>query len=739
LHLIEQKEPSFCTERVLNIRMITNHRAPITLLLTVVTLSVAAQTTPQQQDAKPVEAATKPQSTVSAPDKPENKADAYYHYMLSRSLEESAMTQGAENPVDMMQKSTEELKLAIASDPESPMLQVALSELYARNNRIREAISTVQAVLAKHPDDLDAHKLLGRIYLHSIGDPSSGSPSSREMLRLAVAEFEQITRLEPTENENILLLGRLYLIQHDLPKAKFVLETVLAKEPTNEEAVLSLATTYNELGEAEHAKAVLDALPEKSRSVRYFATMGEFYEQQHDAHKASAAWRKALEQEKENPELRRRLASSLVDSGQLEDAIKEYTTLTTLDSHDGAALLRLGELQRRTGKFEEALKTFQRLDNISPNLAEVRYNTALTLAALGRYDEAIPQMQKLVEETAPGVWNNGAGNHGDGKNGAGKNIATADSSHGMFLERLGSMYRETGKTQSAIETFQRLTKLDDENAIRGYQEMVETLRDAKQFTAATAAAEEAANKFPMERSLKLLYATQLVDSGQPEKSIATAKSLLKGGTANASLDRDVYMSLAQIYARLKRWPESEEAAASAEKISNSPEEIEYAVFLRGSLYERQKKYETAEEMFRKVLARDPQNAMTLNYLGYMLADRGVRLDEALALIKKALDMDPQNSAYLDSLGWAYFRMGKYDLAEDNLRRALAKSVNDATMHDHIADLYQKTGRLRMAAAHWERALAEWNKSLPGDVDTEDVARVQKKLETARVKLAKENQ
>jgi hypothetical protein len=58
----------------------------------------------------------------------------------------------------------------------------------------------------------------------------------------------------------------------------------------------------------------------------------------------------------------------------------------------------------------------------------------------------------------------------------------------------------------------------------------------------------------------------------------------------------------------------------------------------------------------------------------------------------------------------------------------------------LGELYAKTGRLKLAAAQWERALAEWNRSLPADVETNDVARVQKQLESTKVKLAKqENQ
>jgi len=160
-------------------------------------------------------------------------------------------------------------------------------------------------------------------------------------------------------------------------------------------------------------------------------------------------------------------------------------------------------------------------------------------------------------------------------------------------------------------------------------------------------------------------------------------------------------------------------------------------FVLGSIYERQKRYESAEAAFKKVLASDPRSAITLNYLGYMMADRGTHLEEALGYIKKAVELDPQNGAYLDSLGWAYYKLGNYDLAEENLRKASDRIGNDATVQDHLGDLYQKMGRLKLAAAHWQRALEEWGKALPADVDQEDVAKVQHKLEAARVRLAQQ--
>ncbi len=107
------------------------------------------------------------------------------------------------------------------------------------------------------------------------------------------------------------------------------------------------------------------------------------------------------------------------------------------------------------------------------------------------------------------------------------------------------------------------------------------------------------------------------------------------------------------------------------------------------------------------------------------------------MVKKAVEIEPMNGAYLDSLGWVYFKMGEYELAEDNLRQAVNRDQTDPTVHMHLGDLYEKTGRIRLAAAQWELSLAEFNKSSAADIEPGDVARVQKKLETARVRLAKE--
>ncbi|HUS18885.1 MAG TPA: tetratricopeptide repeat protein [Terriglobales bacterium] len=667
------------------------------------------------QNPKPVA----PPPAAPSPAKPEtrsapDRAAAYYHYSIAHMYEELVALYGRS---EFANRAIEEYKLAIANDPESSFLNAGLAELYAKTSRIRDAVIEAQNILKKDPNNLDARKLLGRIYLRSLGDMQAGT-QSQEILRLAIEQYEQIVRLEPKAVENHLLLGRLYILNKEVPKAEASFKTAVHLQPDSEEAVTNLAFLYNEMSDYARAEQTLNAVPETARSAKVYSALGLTYEQQRQHKKAIEAYRKAIEVDKENLDALRGLAQNLLSDGQLQAALEQYKAIVEEDPQDAQAHVRMADIQRRLGKFDDALESLKKAQGLVQDLLEVPYNFALVYAAQGRYEEAIQALQGLLEKTArpDNTYSQSEANN-----------------RSVFLERLGELYRETGKTQLAVETFRKTLTLGEDNAIRGYQRLIDTYRDAKQWSQATQVAREASTKFPKDRGLKLLLAQQMADMGQADPGLEMAKSQLKG----TKEDRDIHLALSQIYSRLRRWTEAEDAAKKAEQLSETPDEKEYVAFVEGSIFERQKKWDAAEERFRKVLVGDPNNAMALNYLGYMLADRNVRLDEALGMIKKAVEIEPQNGAYLDSLGWAYYRLGKYDLAEESLRKAVAKSNNDATVHDHLGDVYFKTGKLKLAAAHWERALEEWNRSVPAEVESGEVAKVQKKLETARVRLAKQ--
>jgi len=652
-------------------------------------------------------------ATTPAPRKID-RAASYYHYALAHMYEEQIAVYGRS---DLVSKAIEEYRLAIEADPTSEYLTSGLAELYAKTGRIRDAVSEAQDILKRDPDNLEAHKLLGRIYLRSLGDVQGGN-GSQSMLKLAIDEYEEITKLEPDSVDDHLLLGRLYKVNNDLQKAENEFKTAVSLDPDSEEAVTTLAYLYNEEGDSTRAVKVLSSIPDASRSAKLYSALGYTYEQQKQYKDAIAAYRHAIELDRDNLDAIRGLAQNLLNDGQTDAALDQYKVIADANPEDAQTYLRMAEIYRRNGQFDLALDNLKKAESMVQDSLEVPYNIAAVYQAQGRYDDAVQILQDLLKKSEKA---DNSYTQGDKSNRA------------VFLERLGTVYRDMGNTQPAVDTFRKMLPLGDDNAERGYQQLIDTYREAKQWQQATDVAKEATERLPKDRDLRMVYAAQLADMGQVDEGLQQVKSLLKGTPE----DRQVYITLAQMYSRLKRWDDAEQALNKAADLSTTPDDKEFVAFQRGAGYERQKKYDQAEDVFRGILGTHPDSAPTLNYLGYMLADRGVKLDEALTLVKKAVALDPTNGAYLDSLGWTYFRMGKYDLAEENLTKASQRIQTDPTVQDHLGDLYQKTGRLKLAATHWERALTEWNRTISAEVDNTDVAAVQKKLESAKVKLAKE--
>jgi tetratricopeptide (TPR) repeat protein len=655
------------------------------------------------------------QNPVPATPRKSDRAAAYFHYALAHMYEEQVAAYGRS---DLANKAIEEYRLAIDADPTSEYLTAALAELYAKTGRIRDAVLEAQDILKRDPNNLEAHKLLGRIYLRSLGDIQEGS-GSENVLKLAIEQYEQVIKIEPDNVDDHLLLGRLYRLNHDLHKAENEFKTAVRLDPDSEEAVTMLAYLYNDEGDTIHATQVLGSIPDAARSAKLYSALGYTYEQQKQYKQAIDAYRHAIERDRDNLDAIRGLAQNLMNDGQTAAALEQYKIIADANPEDAGTYVRIAEIYRKDGKFDQALDSLKKAESMVQDSVEVSYNIAAVYQAQGRYDEAIQVLKDLLKKTEKPE-NTYSQEEKDNRT--------------VFLERLGTIYRDNGNTPLAVETFRKMLTLGDDNSERGYQQLVDTYREAKEWQQATDVAREATQKLPNDRGLKMVYAAQLADMGKPDEGLREVRALLQ----NKPEDREVYVTLAQMNSRLKRWSEAEENLNKAEQLATKPEDKQYVVFLRGSTFERQKKYDQAEEMFRKVLVSDPQSAMTLNYLGYMLADHSTKLDEALTLIKKAVDLDPANGAYLDSLGWAYFKLGKYDLAEDNLLKASQHMGADPTVQDHLGDLYQKTGRLKLAAAHWERALNEWNKTISSEIDNDDVAQVQKKLESAKVKLAKED-
>lgn len=649
-----------------------------------------------------------------APAVKQDKAAAYYHYALGHLYAELAATYN--NRGDYFNRAIENYRLAIKADPGASFLAEELSDLYIQSGRLREAVSDAEDVLKQNPNDLNARRILARIYARLIND-SQQNRVDETYLKKAIEQYQRITEKEPKDTDSWLMLGRLYKISQNSVDAEKAFKKALENDPDSEDALTGLAMVYADLGDAKNAAEMLRRVSDKSPSGRSLAALASAYEQMREYGLAAEALRKAIELSPAAAgELKRSLARDLMLADQLDESLKVYEEIAGEEPRDAEAHLRISQIYRQKRDFAKARAAANKAREIEPNSLEIRFNEVNLLEAEGKPREAIDLMKEIVSSTAK------------------RNYSAAERGNRVvLLERLGSMYRANDQVAPAVETFRQMGEVDGDMGARGAVQIVETYRMAKDLAKAEAEARAALAKFPNDRMVRTVHASVLADAGKNDAAVAEMKKLVAEHN-----DRETLMSLAQIYDKTKRYAEMAQALDEAAKLSQTSEEKHAVQFMRGAMYEKQKKFDLAEAEFRKLIEADPDNAGALNYLGYMMADRGVRLQEALQLITKALDLDPGNGAYLDSLGWVYYHLGRYDEAEEQLRLALEKAPRDATIHDHLGDTYYKQGKLKEAISQWEVALKEWNASAPAEQDTAEIAKVQRKLEGAKVQLAKQN-
>lgn len=652
------------------------------------------------------------QGAPGAASEVDSRATAYYHFTMGHLYAELAGMYG--NRSEYVDKAIEHYKAALKADPGAAFLAEELTDLYIQAGRLRDAVVEAEQMLARDPGNVEAHRILGRIYSRMIGDPAQGR-LDEGMLRRAIEQFQKVTEKDPSDAEAFVTLGRLYRLAQNSVEAEKAFQKALELDPDNEYALHGLALLYSDLGDTKTAVQMWERLAQRNPHPRIFRALAATLSEARDYSGAVAALRRALELAPKDTEIKRELAENLLLKGDYNEAATLYRELADANPRDAQYPLRLSQIYRQQGDLKKAREAHERAKALDPGNLEVQYNEVNLLEAEGQLASAIARLKEILNSTARVAY-----------------APPERANRVMLLERLGLMYRANEQPNEAVEAFRQMAQLDADLGARAAAQIIETYRAAKQFAQAEQEAERAFKQYPNDRMLRLVRASLLADLGRGAEAVAEVKRLLDG-----SKDRETYLALAQICEKTKDFAGMAAALDEAERLSQSDEEREVVFFMRGAMYERMKKYDQAEAEFRRVLKMNPRNASALNYLGYMFADREVNLEEALELIQRAVELEPNNGAYLDSLGWVYYRLGRLDEAERYLRLALERVPRDPTVNDHLGDVLYRQGKIKEAIAQWQISLKEWEAGSKAELEPDEVAKIQKKLEGAKSRLAKD--
>jgi tetratricopeptide (TPR) repeat protein len=632
----------------------------------------------------------------SAPAAPAADGDSYYQFVLGRHLESEGDVEGA------IKAFTDAARL----DPKSAEILAELASLYARDNRFQDALKTADRALANNPNNVSAHRILGLLFGSLARVDDGAGPLSGEAAGYAAKAAEHLEaarkRSEIGEPGLDLMLARIYYRTNAFDKAITVLSHMVIDEPGRPEPVNLLVQSYQQAGRPDEAIRLLEATV--AEQPQFYATLGELYERKQAWKEAAAAYERAMLRNPKSLELRTRLAVALLSSGDDISAGRAIDVLQQVRQEspaDGRVLYLLAQAQRTVGKVDESEQTARELLKASPGSLTGPYALALALEAKQQYRAVIDTLTPAVSQPP--------------SRGAGLEITP-------LYVHLGFAYLELGDADKALEAFQRARAASPLNpAIDLY--IVQAQISAHRFDEAIALARKARASGSANQRMLRLEADALRQSGKGPEGEALLVSALKEHPD----DQSAYLALAEFQAQIQQYEPALRVLDQA--AARFPGDLAIA-FQAGSVLERQKRFAEAERKFREVIAKDPLHAQALNYLGYMLAERGERLDESIGYIKRALQTDPYNGAYLDSLGWAYFRQNKFDLAEASLRKAAEQRVRDSAVQDHFGDLLFKLGRYQDAVTAWQRALQ-------GDGDQVDRGAIDRKVKAAREKAQKQ--
>jgi tetratricopeptide (TPR) repeat protein len=638
--------------------------------------------------------------TTAPPDK---VAEAYALFLLGHRAEEKDDEAGA---ITSYQR-------AMELDPLAADIPAELAGLYLRLNKAQEAMASAEAALKIDAANREANRVLGVLYAAMSETQRDDAPRARggktadENVTKAIHHIElALDRAAGEADPNVrATLARLYVRTSAYEKAIPLLTDLVNQEPGWQDGPMMLAEAYAGAGRINDAISWLEA--RTPGDPRLLPALADFYERERRWADAAAAYSRALQRAPRNSlDLKSRYASALLNAGGKENIGKARDALTEVVSArtapEARALYLLSQAHRRLGDFAQAEATARRVIAQNSKSPWGYYALAETLEERHQYQSVIDELAPIVAEFR--------GKTGD-----------ASLDVGMLIPHLGFAYQELGQHDKAIASFEEARKLSpNDPAIAGY--LIEANIAAKRYGAAVDVAKAALVRHPNHLRITLLEARALRHNGKADQGIA----LLEEAVKTHADEPLAYIGLAHMYSDTDRGAQAVNALRDAQ--TRFPQDNGIA-FELGAVFDKQKKFADAESAFRQVLVRDPDNATALNYLGYMLAERGERLDESVGYLKKALEIEPDNGSYLDSLGWAYFKADKLNLAEDNLKRAANQLKANSVIQEHYGQVLFKLGR-------YDDAIAAWTRALAGDGDSIDKSDIDKKIRAAKQKLNK---
>ncbi len=464
--------------------------------------------------------------------------------------------------------------------------------------------------------------------------------------------------------------------------------------PANEALVIELASRFSQSKQNDKAIEVLQkSCDRRDASGAVFAILSKV---QMRAGKTNAALQSAQTAIKRNPEMisgHEALSSYYLLNGKPQEALKVLDRAATQIKQEPPLMIGLSELYvnycKQYPKEKEAItprakKLLQRANDLRPKTVLLQQKLADFLAYFGEPKSATEIYLKLLADEKDDdvdVWRD------------------------VMREKLANIYMMQNDKTNAAAQLEEIIRDNPTKYPQAYYVLGTIAYDQKNFKRAAECFEKTILLSPeLEQAYYDLAGTQ-INLNQPNRALTLldkARAKFKETFVNEFFSAIACNKLKKYTEALKHYTAAEVIAKAGD--TNRLDHTFY--FQMGACYERAKNYVEAEKTFQKVLEMSPNDAETLNYLGYMWAENGTNLTKAKELIEKAVKLEPKNAAYLDSMGWVLFKLNEAQNALPFILKAIELSDEpDAAVYDHLGDIYEALKQPEKAQEAWKKSLS----------------------------------
>ncbi len=569
----------------------------------------------------------------------------------------------------------------VARNEGNPTLKFERAMILIDASRIESAEKELREVVALKPDFFDAQRILGRLLLDRAGQ-------DKTRVEDALTHLQAAFKINVDDLGTGMAVAQIQLSTGRTAEAERTMATLLERAPDQRTLNYTYAQVLTKLGRGDESRQYLE------RAVEVDPTFGPAILQLIDIYQRENEWQKAAEllqplvnEDPMNLDLQRQQAFFWLRSGSPEKARLAFKSLVEADPKDLRSQYYLAEALNDLEQYPEADKLYRKLLEKTPDDPELLASFGLSQLGQRKYDEAAKAFRSLLALQD-----------------------VTDNLQVLAKTQLAFIDLQKNNYAAAIDQIRPLLVFRDKPNAQAIGIALEAYRKQKKYSDAIAMLQPLVDRFGSDPIVNARYVEMLVRNGDLDRARTAATAASKFGPKNTTAAAEAYMQTEHY----------EPAIALLRDATRSKPDDADLQFALGSALERSGDKKHAEEIFLQLLDKHPDNAATLNYLGYMWAELGTNLDRAADMLTRAVHQDPRNGAYVDSLGWVYFRQGKLDLAEKFLTDATHLLPRDATVHEHLGDVFAKRG-------DYHRALGLYREALTLEPESKDEAKLRSKI------------